>query len=82
MDAQQQSEEGDKRGVREGSNRRRDGQSGSRNRRVTASLIRFFHERGDFQYTERAPYRQSPHTKLPLRLKLIVVLATMHPDRV
>lgn len=37
--------------------RQRDDQSGSRNRRVTASLIRFFHERGGFQLTWTA------HTK-------------------
>lgn len=49
----------DEREARKGSARQRDGQSGSRNRRVTAALGHFFHERGGFRFIERAGMKKA-----------------------
>lgn len=55
--------------------RQRDDQSGSRNRRVTASLIRFFHERGGFQLTGTA-HTKSVRTTSDLHVVEVAVIAT------
>ena len=54
--------------------RQRDDQSRSRNRRVTASLICFFHERGGFQLTGTA-HTKCNHTTFDLHVVEVTVIA-------